>query len=402
MRRRGWRAAAAGLAVAAMLAGGCDGGDPAASGRGTPAASGPPAGSAAQPGPRARTSPAPAASASVTPGAKERLGGRLAQPVTLLFTGDMLISDDLRARAERLAGGDGFDFRPMFAEVAPIIRSADWAVCHQETPISADNTALAGWPAFNAPRQLAEAERAAGYDACTTASNHTVDRGAAGVRSTLDTFDRVGIRHVGSARTEAEARRWTIYHVGGLRIGHLAYTYGLNGIEPPTAWAVNLIDPARIRADARSIRRAGAQFVVVSLHFGTEKVAEPSAYQRSVVDQVMAGREVDLVVGHHAHVVQPVQRRPDGRWILYGLGNFLAAQVVQAPDPTPPHRDGVIVTVRIARDRQGVPVVTQVAYVPTFVDLAAGRIRLAPAFSRRRTAEVLTRYRAPLVDATPR
>ena len=319
---------------------------------------------------------------------------------SLLFTGDMLVHDAVRERAARYAGGDGFDFRPMLVVVAPIIRSADWAVCHQETPISADNTRLSGYPAFNAPLQLAEAERWAGYDACSTASNHTVDRGAAGVRATLDTYDRLGIRHVGSARTVDESRRLTIYTVRGVRVGHLAYTYGLNGIAPPTPWSVNLVDPARIRADAARIRAAGARFVVVSLHFGDEKDQRPSAYQRRVADAVMSSPDVDLVVGHHAHVVQPVQRRADGRWVIFGVGNFLAQQVVTPPDLTPPHRDGVIVRVTVA-PRGGHYVVSRVGYVPTFVDAPSDVVRLAPPFSRQRTVASVTALGAPVVDDTP-
>ena len=71
--------------------------------------------------------------------------------ITLAFTGDMLVSDELRAQAARNAGGSGFDFGPMLREVAPVLRDADWAVCHQETPISADNRVLSGWPSFSAP-----------------------------------------------------------------------------------------------------------------------------------------------------------------------------------------------------------------------------------------------------------
>jgi poly-gamma-glutamate synthesis protein (capsule biosynthesis protein) len=314
----------------------------------------------------------------------------------------MLVSDELRAQAARNARGDGFDFGPMLREVAPELRAADWAVCHQETPISADNRSLSGWPRFNAPYELAEAERAAGYDACTTASNHTVDQGLAGVKSTLDTLDRVGIRHLGSARTAAEARRLTVYDVRGVRVGHSAYTFGTNGIAPPAPWAVNLIEPARIRADARRLRAAGAEFVVVSLHFGEEKVATPSAYQRQVVEQVLASRDVDLVVGHHAHVVQPVQRRPDGRWVVFGLGNLLAQQaLVPGEEASPPHRDGVVLLVTVARRAAGRPAVTRVGYVPTFVETPSDVVRLAPPFSRRRTAAVLRSLGAPLVDRTP-
>jgi poly-gamma-glutamate synthesis protein (capsule biosynthesis protein) len=323
-------------------------------------------------------------------------------PVTLAFSGDMLVSDELRTQAARNAGGAGFDFTPMLADVAPVLRAADWAVCHQETPISADNGDLSGYPTFSAPYQLAQAEKAAGYDACTTASNHTVDKGLAGIEATLDTFDRVGMRHVGSARSAAEAERWTIYRVRGVRIGHLAFAYGLNGFTAPTPWSVNLIDPARIRADAAAIRRAGAQFVVVSLHFGTEKVQTPSAYQRDVVDAVMRSPDVDLVIGHHAHVVQPIQRRPDGRWVVFGLGNLLAQQALMPGEgSTPPHRDGVIVRVTIAPGAGGRYAVRRVGYVPTFVQAPADVVRLAPPFSRSRTSAVLRSMGAPITDDTP-
>jgi poly-gamma-glutamate capsule biosynthesis protein CapA/YwtB (metallophosphatase superfamily) len=323
---------------------------------------------------------------------------------TLLFTGDMLVSDPMRARALAYAGGTGYDFGPMLREVAPIIRSADWAICHQETPISADNRRLSGYPNFYAPSQLAAAEKAAGYDACSTASNHTLDQGVAGVRSTLDTFDRVGIRHAGSARNGTEARRPAIYRVAGIPIGHLSYAYGLNGVEPPNPWVVNLVDPAQIRADARRIRLAGARFVVVSLHFGTEYQRLPTTYQREVVTQVMRSSDVDLVVGHHAHVVQPIQRLRDGRWVIWGLGNFLAEQSTGASDPIPhPNRDGVIVTVRIGRaPGSGRYVVNRVGYIPTFVYTPADVVRLAPPFSKRRTVAVLTSAGAPIVDDTRR
>jgi poly-gamma-glutamate capsule biosynthesis protein CapA/YwtB (metallophosphatase superfamily) len=350
----------------------------------------------------------PTATATAAPGTSRATPAPTPSPtgpaaITLAFSGDMLVSDELRAQAARNAGGDGFDFTPMLREVAPIIRAADWAVCHQETPISADNSALSGYPTFSAPFQLATAEKAAGYDACTTASNHTVDKGTAGIKSTLDTFDRTGIRHVGSARSAAEASKFTIYTVRGVRIGHLAYAYGLNGIPAPTPWSVNLIDPARIRADAAAIRAAGAQFVVVSLHFGTEKDQTPTAYQREVVDAVLRSPDVDLIIGHHAHVVQPIQRRPDGRWVVFGLGNLLAQQALMPGEGTaPPHRDGVIVRVTIAAGPNGRYAVRRVGYVPTFVLAPQDVVKLAPPASRARTTAVLRSMGAPVTDDTPR
>jgi poly-gamma-glutamate capsule biosynthesis protein CapA/YwtB (metallophosphatase superfamily) len=320
--------------------------------------------------------------------------------ITLAFSGDMLVSDELRAAA---AKGDGYSFDPMLAQVRPVISAADWAVCHQETPISSDNAALSGYPAFYAPTELAAAEKRAGYDSCTTASNHTVDQGLPGVESTLDTLEAAGLRHVGSARSAAEAAKFTIYDVRGVHIGHLAYTYGLNGIPAPTPWAVNLIDPARIRSDAAAIRKAGAEFVIVSLHFGQEKDQTPTAYQRDVVDQVLASKDVDLIIGHHAHVVQPIERRSDGRWVVYGLGNLLAQQALMPGEgTTPPHRDGVIVRVTLSPGPGGRYAVSRVGYVPTFVQTPRDVVTLAPAFSRTRTAAVLRSLGAPLTDDTPR
>lgn len=348
--------------------------------------------------PPTSTPPTAATSASGEP---TTAGTSAASPagIRIAFTGDMLASDDLLAQARRNANGAGYDFTPMLTKVAPIIGAADWAICHQETPISADDTGIAGYPRFNAPLELAAAERRAGYDACDTASNHTADLGDAGVTATLDTLDHYGIRHTGSARTAAEAAQPTIYDVRGVKVGHLAYTFALNtgtGVTAP--YMVNLIDPARIRADAHRLRLAGADIVIVSLHMGTERVALPSAYQREIAAAVMQSPDVDLIVGSHAHVVQPVQRLPDGRWIVYGLGDFLAQQEGPRDDPT---RDGVIIEATFGKVG-GRYRVTGMGYVPTWVNAPTDRIELAPAFSRDRTVRALTAMGAPLVDLTPR
>lgn len=323
------------------------------------------------------------------------------ESVRLLFTGDMLPSDALIERAGRYAGGQGYDFMPMLAEVAPIVAAADWAVCHQETPLSDDNVGLAGYPRFNAPYELAEDQQKIGFDACSTASNHTVDLGLDGINATLDNLDRVGIEHTGSARSRKEHAEPTIYDVQGVDVGHLSYTYALNGLPSPAPWAVNLIDPPAIRADAARLRQSGADIVVVSLHFGEELDQQPSSYQEQVVDEIMRAPEIDLIVGHHAHVVQPIERLPDGRWVIYGLGNFLAQQAVYSSDPTPPHRDGVMVEVTFGLAGDDSYDITQVGYVPTFVDAPSDVVRIAPPFSRERTETALNARGAPLVDLTP-
>ena len=110
-------------------------------------------------------------------------------PITIAFTGDDLGSPALWPAARRNADGHGLDFRPMLARLRPLIRSADLAICHLETPLSGPGVPPSGSPRYVAPHQLAAAIRFAGYDGCSTASNHTLDAGTAGIRSTLDALD---------------------------------------------------------------------------------------------------------------------------------------------------------------------------------------------------------------------
>lgn len=186
---------------------------------------------------------------------------------------------------------------------------------------------------------------ATGYDGCPTASNHTVDAGMPGLTQTLDALDTARLRHAGTARTPPESQTPVIYDVRGVRVGHLAATYGLNGLPVPrdAPWSVNLLDPAAILGGARGLRAAGAEVVVVSLHWGVEYRAAPTAEQEAIADQLLASGEIDAIVGHHAHVVQPVARLHD-RVVVYGLGNLLSGQ------SQPERRDGVVVTLRFTEE----------------------------------------------------
>ena len=212
----------------------------------------------------------------------ERAGGDAGRGFTLIASGDVLTHGAVleRARAYGRRVGQPYDFRPMFADIRPIVSGADLAVCHLEVPLSRTGQDISSWPAFNAPPQLAVALRWAGYDACSTASNHSLDQGAHGVAATLEVMDRAGLRHAGMARNPNEASQHTIVEVRGLRIGLLSYTYGLNRgrLPPDRRWLVKTIDPRRILTDARAARQAGAQFVVVLLHWGQEYRTEPDPF----------------------------------------------------------------------------------------------------------------------------
>ena len=274
--------------------------------------------------------------------------------ITVTLTGDVLLHPALweQARRDARAAGErtAFDFRPLLAGQRPLVTGPDLAFCHLETPLAPAGGPYHGYPRFSVPPQIATALVATGYDACTTASNHTLDQGTRGIRRTLNTLDAAHLRHTGSARSVRERNRTLTFDVHGTKVALLAYTYGLNGLKPPRgqAWWVNLIDPRRIRADARAARAHGANVVVVALHWGTEYVRQPTAAQRRLAGQLLAGSDIDLLYGHHAHVVQPVER-VHGKWVVYGLGNAVAAQGVRRVGT----RDGLLVRIQLVRDAAG-------------------------------------------------
>ncbi|TLS43600.1 CapA family protein [Streptomyces montanus] len=301
---------------------------------------------------------------------------------TLVASGDVLPHSSIIRQANADAGGQGYDFRPMLAGVKPVVTDADLAICHMETVYGADGD-YTGYPTFKSPPQVAEALAATGYDACSTASNHTLDDGAAGIHRTLDALDRAGVRHAGSARTAAEAAAPTLLQAGGARVGHLAYTYGTNGIPLPEGrpWAVNLIDPDKIVADARAVRRAGADVVVVSMHWGSEWQDEPDAQQLRLSRQLTESRtngrpDIDLILGTHAHVPQAYEK-VNGTWVVYGMGDQVAGPMVNHSGAHDPRgNEGTIgrFTFVPANDRSGRWQVEKAEFVPQWFDVGPGRV----------------------------
>ena len=228
---------------------------------------------------------------------------------TLVATGDVLIHPALTAQAEQDGGGKR-DYRPMFAGVKPAISGADLALCHLEVPLAPEAGPFKGYPEFSAPPEVATALKDAGYDGCSTASNHTLDMGETGVKRTLDTLDAAGIKHTGSARDATEAKKPVIYEVAGAKVGHVSYTFGFNGKQLPAGkpWLSNTLKADDIIAAAKATKAAGAEVVIASLHWGTEFVHEPTAAQKRDAQKLLNDPNIDLIIGHHAHVVQPFEK----------------------------------------------------------------------------------------------
>lgn len=199
------------------------------------------------------------------------------QPVsfTIAAGGDVLLHLPVLASARRVDGS--YDFAPLLAPLDPWVRGADLALCHLEVPLVPEGLAPSGYPRFGSPADIVPALRSQGWDGCSTASNHAMDQGRAGVTATLDALDEAGLGHVGTARSEAEADQPQLYVLERagqqITVAHLAATYGTNGIpvahdEP---WSVTLID-----ADVLAGRAARARAQGGPISWSSASTAAPS------------------------------------------------------------------------------------------------------------------------------
>ena len=256
--------------------------------------------------------------------------------VTVVMNGDLLWHNTLwygaREDAQRRGHG-GYDFAPLLAGMKPVIASADLAICHEEVPLARPGGPYRNFPLFAAPPHVVRAISATGYDVCTTASNHAVDQGFAGLKRTLDELDRAKIPHVGTARSKSEAQRPTIFTTRqGVKIAIVAATFSLNGLPMPQGkpWAVQRMSAKNLISQAQRARAGGADIVIAAVHVGTEYSARENAQQVSLARALTASPDVDLVYMHHSHVVQP-WTKVNKKWVLYGVGNTVAQHASNAP-----------------------------------------------------------------------
>jgi capsule synthesis protein PGA_cap len=296
--------------------------------------------------------------ASAAPTAAQERPVRL----TVAASGDLLIHAPVAQRALALGGGRRYDFAPLFAPVRRRIAGADLALCHMETPLVPGP--VQGYPSFRTPPDLARSVRRVGWDACSTASNHSLDAGQYGVDTTLRALRRAGVKAAGTARSARGRRRTTMLRVRGLPVAFLSYTAISNGQPVPHPWTVNWASPRLILADARRARRRGARIVIVNIHWGTEYVQSVTPAQRVLARRLTRSPAIDAIVGQHAHVVQPI-RRMHGKPVVFGEGNLISNQTAACCATAA--QDGLIALIDfVVRPRRRVRA-PRIRYVPTWV-----------------------------------
>lgn len=282
---------------------------------------------------------------------------------SVVVTGDMLVHAQLweQARADALAtGAKGLDFGPLLEGQRRYIEKSDLAICHQETPVAGPAGPFSAYPSFNVPPQILTAAQQVGYQACTTASNHTIDRGTAGLVRTLDALDAAGLQHTGAYRSEADAEGVLILQTAAAKIAVISATYGLNGLLPEAAWQVDMLDPEVMIAKAKKARDLGADIVLGAMHAGEEYSSVPNAEQISVAHALADSGQFTMIYGHHSHSVLPIEQYK-GTWIAYGLGNG----ITELSPNYVVNNEGLLVRVQFSEDAAGTWTTSDLAWAPS-------------------------------------
>ena len=276
--------------------------------------------------------------------------------VTLIMVGDMLMHMPVNNSGKMEDGSMNFDH--MFTYTKDMIQEADIAIVNQEVMLGGKELGISGYPKFNTYYEVGDALVNAGFDVILHATNHTLDRGREGVENCLSFWENKypDIAVLGIQDSQEEQDEIFVYEQEGIRIAILNYTYGTNGSPLPAdmPYIVNLMDENKIAEDVARAKEV-ADFIVLCPHWGTEYMLMESKYQRLWAEFFMECG-VDLVIGTHPHVVEPVELLKDENGnemlVYYSLGNYINATISDDNNMCV-RMLGAMAKVTISRDEEG-------------------------------------------------
>lgn len=307
----------------------------------------------------------------------------------MLATGDLMLHLPIIRSAK---SGKTYDFSSIFQYLNRYINQADYAVVNLETTLSGtDGLEYTGYPKFNSPDAITTAVKNVGFDMMLTGNNHCYDYGTPGLKRTLQTIKDAGLAPLGTTESNDEPK-FAVKDVGGIKIGMICYTYGeigdkadrpsVNGLPTDSAAAglINVFDYSKLdafysdmKSQIASMEAMGAETIVLFIHWGEEYTTKSNEKQAAIA-QKMCDLGVDVIVGGHPHVVQPMEllsstTDSDHKTIcLYSTGNFLSNQRATNISLTTGHsEDSLLFTFTFVKYSDGTVVVESVDLLPTWV-----------------------------------
>ena len=261
---------------------------------------------------------------------------------SLIAVGDYLIHSSVYKDANRLANGNGYNFKPMISDIKEIVSNYDIAYYNQETILGGTELGLSDYPTFNSPYEAGDAMLDAGFNLVSLATNHTMDSGKKAVENSCKYWQsKENVLTAGSYCSEEERNKINIKEINNIKYTMLNYTYGTNGMPVPNDYLVNVwptdIDninnpekdtkyqayKKQVKEDIDKVKDK-VDFLIVAMHWGVEYTHEPTAYEKDMASY-LASLGVNLIIGTHPHVIQPVTWIDD-TLVIYSLGNFISAQ----------------------------------------------------------------------------
>lgn len=299
---------------------------------------------------------------------------------TVLNTGDILIHDNVLWGAEQSDGS--YNFSQFFKAANSYIKSADYAVANLEVTLGGPEAGpYKGYPNFNCPDSLLDYIKADGFDMLLTANNHILDNGLAGMNRTTKQIKQSGLDCLGTKEKATDAS-YVVKDINGIKIGMVAYTYGTNSSASGASELLNYFSSSNLTAfydKAQStidkMKQDGAEAIVFYLHWGNEYHTKPNTYQKDIA-QKLCNMGVDVIVGGHPHVLQPVEliHSEDSQnttVCLYSMGNSISNQRISEMTglcETGHTEDGVLFNYTFTKYDNGDVALTAVDVIPTWVD----------------------------------
>lgn len=249
--------------------------------------------------------------------------------LSFVAVGDNLIHDTVYEQA-KARSSTGYDFTDAYERIAHLIEEPDIAILNQETVISREHN-VSSYPMFNSPVEVGEEMLEIGFDVFNIATNHSIDCGEKGLISTINFWKEKNAITTGAYLSGDDFANIPMHEVNGVKVAYLGLTESTNGLSLPDDTEVVLVlasEESRIQQRIMQAKQM-ADIVVVNAHWGNEYTHEPTENQRQLAEK-MASWGADVIIGHHPHVIQPVEyiENADGRRTLvaYSLGNFISAQ----------------------------------------------------------------------------
>lgn len=262
---------------------------------------------------------------------------------SVITAGDNLIHSSIYKDANENTGGNGYDFKPMYELIKPIVSNYDIAYYNQETILGGTSLGLSDYPTFNSPQEVGDAMIDAGFNLVSLATNHTIDSGEDAVLASREYWNsKKDVLAVGSYSSMDERNEVQVRESNGISYTLLNYTYGTNGIPVPSGkeylvnvWPtdLDLNNPdtdneyqaykKTVEEDIKRVRDK-VDVLMVAMHWGVEYTDEPTEYEKDMAE-FLASQGVDVIIGTHPHVIQPVTWIDD-TLVIYSLGNLISAQ----------------------------------------------------------------------------